>query len=248
MRERNIVTRTFDRLFVLGRPASGKSEFLDFMKKISDAERAERFHIGKMKILDDFVWLWEHFEEDDMWEELIGKRFHSERLEHGYMNSPEIFDLTMKKFNHLISRDFLDKEDFYKDHTLLIEFARGGEKPYKNALSLLLPEIFQRAAILYIEVRGEESVRRNNARYKEKLKHSILAHKVPDEVMARYYKEDDWKMLTEKRDDGFLTLKGAKLPFVTMNNEPESVDPSVLGCRYEAALSHLWGLFSGMRT
>lgn len=238
--------KTFDRLFVLGRPASGKSEFLDFMKKISDAERAERFHIGQMKILDDFVWLWEHFEEDDMWEELIGKRFHSERLEHGYMNSPEIFDLTMKKFDHRIMRDYLDDNNFYKDHTLLIEFARGGEKPYRAALELLSPKIFNRAAILYIDVRGEESVRRNNARYQEKLKHSVLAHKVPDKVMDRYYKEDDWAPLTNKKSDGFLTIKEAKLPFVTMNNEPESVDAGVLGLRYETALSRLWELFAGM--
>ena len=55
------MTKTFDHLFILGRPAAGKSEFMDFMKKISDAERSERFHIGHFVELDDFVWLWEKF-------------------------------------------------------------------------------------------------------------------------------------------------------------------------------------------
>ena len=35
------MTRTFDHLLLLGRPAAGKSEFIDFMKKTTDAERAE---------------------------------------------------------------------------------------------------------------------------------------------------------------------------------------------------------------
>ena len=235
--------KTFDHLFVLGRPASGKSEFLDFMYKLSDAERAERYRIGKMKVIDDFVWLWEKFEEDDLWEKVRGERLHSKRAGHGYvLGSGDLFDFLMQKFDFEIARKYLPDSAFYGENTLLIEFSRGGEKPYATALSRLRREIFERAAILYVEVSGEESLRRNDARYKEKLKASILAHKCPDEDMARFYRDDDWPALTGGKREGLLNISGADVPFVTMGNEPESTDPAVLGPRYKAALEALWNL------
>lgn len=236
---------TFDHLFVLGRPASGKSELLDFLTKCPDAERAEACRIGKMEVVDDFVWLWEQFEEDDLWEEVTGKRPHgSVRESSGYLNTPEQFDFTMAKFDREIARRYLGDEAFYRDHTLLIEFARGGKSPYAKAFPRIRPEIYRRAAVLYVEVSAEESRRRNEARYREKLKHSILAHKVPDRVMDLFYRDDDWTELTNGARDGFLTLQGVRVPFVTMNNEPESTDPAVLSPRYGAALTRLWGLYT----
>lgn len=235
--------KTFDHLFVLGRPASGKSEFLDFMYKLSDAERAERYHVGKMKVIDDFVWLWDKFEEDDLWEKVKGGRLHSKRAGHGYiLDSGDLFDFLMEKFDFEIAKRYLSDSGFYGDNTLLIEFSRGGERPYAPALARLRREIFERAAILYVEVSGEESLRRNEARYREKLKSSILAHKCPDEDMARFYRDDDWPALTGKKMDGLLSVSGVDVPFVTMPNEPESVDPAVLGPRYGAALDKLWKL------
>lgn len=236
--------QTFDHLFVLGRPASGKSEFLDFMTQLSDAERAERFHIGRMTVMDDFVWLWEMFEADDLWERVRGKRLHSKPVPVGYiLDAADLFDFLMEKFRHEIHKRYLSNTAFYQDQTLLIEFARGGERPYKGALSRLTPEIYERAAILYVEVSGQESIRRNDARYREKLKHTVLAHKCPDEDMARFYCNDDWPELTGKKSSGYLTLSGVQVPFATMNNEPESVDPLVLGPRYGDALTRLWELY-----
>jgi hypothetical protein len=37
------------------------------------------------------------------------------------------------------------------------------------------------------------------------------------------------------------------VPFVTMNNEPESTDPAVLEQRYASALGRLWELRSTKR-
>lgn len=240
----SVTKNIFKHLFVLGRPASGKSEFLDFMHKLPDEDRANKFHIGKMAELDDFPWLWEKFEEDDIWEKIIGKRFNSEKLKDGYMNTPEIFDFMMQKLDYIISKKYLNDKFFYENNTLLIEFSRGGECPYASSLSKIRPEIFKDAAIFYVEVTGDESLRRNEARFQEKLKHSILAHKCPDNVMMRYYKNDDWPELTSDKRDGFITIQGIKVPFVTMNNEPESVDPSVLVPRYGTALNKLWELYS----
>lgn len=236
---------TFNHLFILGRPASGKSEFLDFMHKLSDEDRASSFHIGKMEVLDDFVWLWEQFEDDDLWEKINGKRPHgSVPADCGYINTAEQFDFTMVKFDREIKKRYLNQEKFYKDHTLLIEFARGGITPYAGAFPRLGPEIYERAAILYVEVTGAESRRRNEARYREKLRHSILAHKVPDKVMDLFYNEDDWPKITKGSREGNITLNGVAVPFVTMMNEPESTDPVVLGPRYGSALNKLWELKS----
>ncbi|MFA4873902.1 MAG: hypothetical protein WC956_02050 [bacterium] len=234
---------TFDHLFVLGRPASGKSEFLDFMTKLSDAERAQRFHIGKMQVLDDFVWLWEKFLEDDLWENVKGRRLHSKRAGQGYiLDSADLFDFLMEKFDAEISRKFLPNAEFYHEHTLFIEFSRGGEKPYAPALARLSRPLFERAAILYIEVSAEESARRNEARYREKLKHTVLAHKCPDEDMRRFYSVDDWPEITRGERNGHLALGGGRVPFVTMPNEPESTDSAILGQRYGEALQKLWAL------
>lgn len=233
----------FQHLFVIGRPAAGKSELVDFMYRISDAERAEKFHLGKVIVRDDFVWLWEKFEEDDLWERARGGRLHSKRCGNGYiLDSGDLFDFLIEKLSFEIKKKYLADNNFYRENTLLIEFSRGGEKPYKPALDRFDPEIFRRAGILYVEVAGEESLRRNEARYREKLKSSILAHRCPDEDMRRFYRDDDWPTLTEGRRDGFLTLAGVEVPFVTMNNEPESTDPVILGPRYGAALSKLWQL------
>ncbi len=234
---------TFDHLFVLGRPASGKSEFLDFMTKLSDAERAQKFHIGKMTVLDDFVWLWEKFEEDDLWEKVKGTRLHSKRAGNGYvLGSAELFDFLIDKLDREVARSYLTKEGYYEENTLLVEFSRGGEKPYGPALERFRPEIFERTAILYVAVSGEESMRRNEARYQEKLKHSVLCHKCPDEDMERFYRDDDWLQLTEGREEGLIPIGELKVPFVTMPNEPESTDPKVLGPRYGEALRQLWKL------
>ena len=230
----------FEHLFVLGRPAGGKSEFLDMLQKMNDDERARRMHIGKMCTMDDFVWLWEKFEEDDIWERVGKGRLHSDKSGHAYiLRHASLFSFLIAKLNHTIKFAYLKDDAFYKEHSLLIEFSRGGEAPYQPALSRFDPDVLKRAAIIYIEVSREESKRRNDARYQEKLKHSILAHKTPDEDMNRFYAEDDWPEITKGEREGYVEFRGIKIPFVTVHNEPEIKDPSDLAKRYEPALSRL---------
>jgi hypothetical protein len=198
-------------------------------------------HIGEMKVLDDFVWLWEKFEEDDIWEKIGKKRLHSEKEGHGYiLGDGTLFNFLIEKLNFEVKTKYLNRSDFYGDNTLLIEFSRGGEVPYKPALGRFDEEILKRAAILYIEVSHEESVRRNEARYQEKLKSSILAHKTPDHDMERFYSNDDWPEITSGKREGCLNIKGIEVPFLTLNNEPEIKDPKGLADRYSPALQKLY--------
>lgn len=237
----------FEHLIVLGRPAGGKSEFIDYMTHTPDDVRINKYHIGHFKVLDDFVWLWEKFEDDDIWEKLGHKRLYSKKSEHAYViEEDSLFDFMIQKINKEIKKYLSDKE-FYKNNTLLIEFSRGAQKAYDNAFNLLSKELLEKSCIIYISVSFEESWRRNVTRYQEKQKHSILAHMVPREDMDKYYSTDDWPDITNNKPDGYLEYHNLKIPFVTMNNEPESTDPVVLDERYGNALRRLMELTVSLR-
>lgn len=228
----------FKTLILIGRPASGKSEFIDFMKKCESAERAERFHVGEISELDDFLWLWQKFVEDDCWEAAGYDRRFSKRVDHAYViTDASILDYCLARFNAEYPKQ-------PADGTVFVEFARGaGDGGYLHALTHLSDEILNDAAVLFIHTSFEEAMRRNNARYQEKLKHSVLAHKVPDEDMARFGKEIDWLKITKEQPSGTLQIRGIALPFVTVSNEPELKDVGPLAMRYQEALDTLWRLY-----
>ena len=240
----------FDHLIVIGRPACGKSEFISFLKtQISAKNCLEKLHIAPFEELDDFVWLWEKCNEDDIWEELGHPRIVSKKAGHAYfITRPEFYDFLIEKFNPEAEKKYVSHPEFYNDHTLLIEFSRGQDHAYRNALWRFSKPVLERAAIFYIKVSFEESYRRNDARYQEKLKHSILAHKVPDEEMFKYYKTDDWNRITNSAEFGRILINGINVPFITMDNEQESKDPAVLEVRYSTALKKLFTLYKNKET
>lgn len=233
----------FENLFVLGRPACGKSEFIDFMKKLPAEERAAKFAIGRFEEIDDFPWLFDACTEDDRREARGEPRLVSAM-------TPEGPNITKKgyrgslvgRFNDAIAEKYLAHPEFYDEGTLLIEFARGKDDGFRESLSRFLPGILRRGAILHILVSFEESYRRNDARYRKGLESSILFHKVPDQDMYGFFQENDWTELTGGAADGYLSFQGICVPFVTMPNEPESTDPAVLDGRYGAALRRLMQL------
>lgn len=238
----------FRHLLVLGRPACGKSEFIDFLKHATTDVRRSRLHIGQFEEVDDFPWLWEKFQEDVIWEKAGYPRLYTQEYMPGNPGmAPKgaaLFDWCMAKFNDVIARQYAGRADFYDQSTLLIEFSRGGQNAFDKALRMLDRTVLEPAAILYINVSREESWRRNVARYQEKLKHSILAHMVPRETYDYFYDVNDWSDITGGRPSGRIDLNGVQVPFVTMNNEPESTDPAVLEERYATALGELWSLWS----
>lgn len=241
----------FRHLLVLGRPACGKSEFIDFLKHSNPGMRRKRLHIGAFEEIDDFPWLWEKFQDDVLWEKAgYGRLYTKEYMPGNPGMSPEgakLFDWCMHKFNAEIAEKYLPREDMGRDTTLLIEFARGGKDGFAKALGILDRAVLEPAAIFHIQVSREESWRRNVARYQEKQKHSILAHMVPKETYDHFYDVNDWTEITKGEPSGFLEVNGLPVPFVTMNNEPESTDPAVLEERYSTALARLWELRSGTK-
>lgn len=242
------MSEIFQHLFVLGRPACGKSEFIDFLKRSPADMRRSRLHVGGFEEVDDFPWLWEKFQEDVLWAKTAHGRQYTEEYMPGNPGmapkGAKLFDWCMQKFNQVIAGEYLAKPDFYRDKTLLVEFSRGGRDGFGRALRMLDREVLAPGALFYIKVSREESWRRNVARYQEKLRHSILAHMVPRETYDCFYDVNDWDELTGGKPSGWVEIDGVALPFVSMNNEPESTDPRVLEERYAAALGELWSLRS----
>jgi hypothetical protein len=235
----------FEHLLILGRPAGGKSEFIDYMQQQPDVHRAARYHLGRLHIADDFPILWDYFLDDDVLERHGRPRLYSYIVDPGGYTTTDsiIWDLLIDRLNRSVRRDYLDRPALYRDHTVLIEFSRGTEQGYRGALATLDPAILARGAILYIAVSFEESWRRNVARYDQKRRAGILTHMVPREGMERIYGRDDWFDLAPA-PAGYLQVGAVCVPYVTMDNEQESTDPAVLDERYGAALEDLWGLLA----
>lgn len=243
------MSSTFDHILLNGRPGGGKSELIDFIRQTPLEKRKELFHIGDMVFEDDFVWLWEKFTEDDLWESMGYTRLYSRTHKLGYVQFDDqksghpLLDLCCKKFNVAIKNKYLNKPGFYDDHTVFIEFARGmADGGYKHVYDLLDDEILKRSAILYVQVSFAESKRKNDARYKEWEKGSILSHSLPEESLLRFSESDDWDELTGGKECGFIDIRGIQIPFVTMPNEPELKNGPELDARYSRALTLLKGL------
>lgn len=232
---------TFDTLLLLGRPASGKSEFIDFMNKCPVERLAERYHISPFHVIDDFPILWEKCEEDDLWEHLGRKRLYSHPINGNYYVTDDgLWPFLIGKINER-ARSLLSKTT-PSNETIMIEFSRGKRHGYSEALGCLSPQLLSRAAILYVQVPFSESLRRNIARYNEKKSSGILTHSVPTKEMKRTYKEDDWPDIA-RAPRGMLIVNGITIPYVTMNNEPELTDIDALDSRYREALEQLYALY-----
>lgn len=185
--DETVLGEVFDILLLLGRPASGKSEFIDFMEKCPLERRASRYHIAPFSVLDDFPILWEKFEEDDLWESLGRKRLYSRPADGNYsVVDSGIWPFLIEKVNHRVAEVLTDATAL-SHRTLIIEFSRGGNHGYAEALKRLSGQILSRAAILYVFVSFEETRRRNIARYDEEGKNRILTHSVPSQELERTY-------------------------------------------------------------
>ena len=105
--------------------------------------------------------------------------------------------------------------------TAIIEFSRGSEHGgYRSALPNLSDAILQQAAILYIDVSWEESLRKNRRRFNPARPDSILEHGLPDAKLERLYRRDDWRELRLPAK-GRLEIGGHRVPYVVFDNEDD---------------------------
>jgi hypothetical protein len=225
-------------VIITGRPAAGKSEVIDFLKKVPSDERIRRFHIGEFEELDDFVYVWETFEIDD-----ILSRNGKPRLwtnEKYWFRDPFIWNVYIERLSLEYRKKIARDPQYHETKTTLVEFARGGKEGIGEALRYLHPDLLGRASLVYIRVSYEESVRKNRRRARKGEEDSILYHSLPDEKMEFYYRENDWESLAA-RDPDFLEVKGIRVPYAVFENEPEkTLDPTMIGHELERVMHKLW--------
>jgi hypothetical protein len=234
------VGERFETIILIGRPAAGKSEVIDYLKQTGEAERARRFRIGPLVEFDDFPFVWETFEIDDLLERVGEPRVFTTK---DYVfKSERLWDLFIERINLEFRKALARDPAFTTTHTALVEFSRGGERGFAEAFGRLSDEILSRAGIVYINVSYQESVRKNRRRFDPSRADSILYHSLPDEKMERYYRTNDWERLSGGRKAGRLRVRGFDVPFAVLDNEPERTDdPARLGPALEDVFGRLWG-------
>lgn len=234
---------TFDILLLIARPAAGKSEIIDYLKRTGVEERRRRFHIGEFEEIDDFPMLWVWFEEDMILDELGHPRLYTR--EDGYFKAHYLWDLLIRRICLEYHKRLRDNPEYHNRYTTIIEFARGSEHGgFARAFEHLSAEVVQRAAILYINVSYQESLRKNRQRFNPDRPDSILEHGLPDHKMEHLYKEMDWDRLSAA-DPHFITIQGRRVPYAVFENEDDVTTGrgEALGRRLEETLARLWQLY-----
>ena len=230
----------FPLLLLLGRPASGKSEIIDYLGRQTDDERRRRFHLGSLAVRDDFPLLWSWLEEDALLERMGQPRLHSST--DGYFLQRHSWDVLVQMLCQSHDNALADDPGRGAGRSFVLEFSRGREHGgYRRALDNLTDAILRRAAILYVRVSFQESLRKNRRRFNPERPHSILEHGLSDEKMDRLYRDDDWDEVCAAPRRS-VEVRGITVPAMSLENEDDVTTPRgpALGQRLEECLGALW--------
>ncbi len=227
----------------MGRPASGKSEIIDYLSKLGPDQRRNRFHLGELEVVDDFPMLWAWFEEDRLLSKMGKPPLHTG--EDGYFKEDYLWDLLIRRLCLEYRKRKTEGPRLHERSTVIIEFSRGSEHGgYRRAFEQMSVDVLKAAVVLYVQVTFEESLRKNRKRFNPEAPHSILEHSLPEAKMKRLYGIDDWSELS-RSDSRFLLLKDLKVPYTVFENEAdftttggEELDRRLAGC-FEA----LWRIY-----
>jgi hypothetical protein len=239
MREKDL----FDIILLIARPAAGKSEIIDYLKRIPLEERKRRFHVGRFDEIDDFPMIWAWFEEDALLDKMGHPRLHTDP--EGYFTHNYLWDLLIERIGLEYQKKQRDLPQDADAITTIIEFSRGREHGgYRSAFSHLSRQILEKAALLYVDVTWEESLRKNKKRFNPAKPDSILEHSLSEAKLERLYKETDWSEVS-KVDPHYLAIEGMRVPYVVFDNSDDVTTQrgEALGKRLEQALTDLWTLF-----
>jgi hypothetical protein len=237
---------TFDLLFLIARPAAGKSEIVDYLRRVGVEERRRRFHVGRFEVVDDFPMLWAWLEEDTILSRMAHPRLHTD--ESGYFKFPYLWNVLVERLALEIEKRDRDRAPD-RGITTIVEFSRGSEHGgYGEALRHFPEEMLQRAAITYVRISYQESLRKNRLRFNPDRPDSVLEHGLPDEKMERLYREDDWDVFSAE-DPTHVTVKGVRVPYAVFENEDDvtTARGDALGQRLEEILGRLWAIRSRKR-
>lgn len=247
---------TFEIVMLNGRPASGKSEVIDYLKQTPLPERIRRFHIGEFEEFDDFPILWERFEDDDIWERYGKPRLISDKTYQyegqtlpGYIfKDPFFWNFLIVKLCQQYARRLRDVPNYRETRTALFEFARGTQHGgFEEAYRYLSDDVLERAVAIHIRVSWAESLRKNLRRRNPDKPDSILEHSLETKKLEFLYQESDWERFSAP-DPDYLHAGERRVLYAVFENEPEKTDkPEVLGRHLEEVCAKLWARYSALR-
>jgi len=234
---------TFDALLLIGRPASGKSKIIDSLTRTPPDVRRRKFHTANLDVLDDFPMVWAWVEEDQILSERLGKpRLHTDA--DGCFKYDYLWHVLLERLSLEYHRRLRDDPTYHDHTTLILEFARGTQHGgYAEAFTHLADDLLHRAAVVYVCVSFKESLRRNRRRFEPERPEGTLEHSVPEDVLTRLYRDDDWATFSAG-DSDFFTVRDIRVPYAVFENEVD-VRTGVRGqlmARLEAVLGRLWEL------
>jgi hypothetical protein len=233
----------YEVIIIIGRPASGKSEIIDYLQNLPADERLRRYHVGEMDVIDDFPMLWTWFEEDAILSKVLDRpRLHTDNQ--GYFKYQYLWNLLIERIGLEYHKRLRDDPRYHDHTTTIVEFSRGSEHGgYVEAFSHLPEDLLKRTGILFVNVSFEESQRKNRRRFNPYRPDSILEHGLPDERLERLYRKDDWEHFSAD-DPAYIHVHGTKVPYVVFENEDDVTTdtPDLLAQRLEEALTCLGDL------
>jgi hypothetical protein len=214
---------------------------------MDSGRRRKDFGLGEICELDDFPYVWEAFEIDDILSRYGRPRVFTDP-DYTFKDDRMMWALLIERINLEYQKRLARDPRYLEPHTLFIEFARGGPSGIRDALTTLDPAILAKASVLYLDVTYEESLRRNRRRSRPGQADSILYHSLPDQKMERYYRTHDWQELSAGKSQGFLKVRDAEVPFAVFSNEDDkTADPGRLAPALSAAFAALRAQRSPMR-
>jgi hypothetical protein len=230
-----------NKIILNARPAAGKSEILHFLNSLSAAKRKKDFHLGTLRVIDDFPYLWRWFEEDDILETMNKPRLFTDK--DGYFKKTYLWDLLIHLMNLEYKKFIRDYSD-HDEYTVIFEFSRGSQHGgYHRAYSALSREVLDQCALMYLNVSWKESLRKNRARFNPDKPDSILEHGLPDNKLEVLYKDDDFKELkTNVGSSEYFSIQDLNMPYVIFENEDDvTTNPGdELEKRLKQGLNTLW--------
>ena len=173
------------KVFLLGRPGSGKSALAQLIKVSADRRGWLAHHFYDYKYLQEMFQ--REIEENVPLEERAFRQKGPEAC-HGFdVVDFSVLDRALEEMAAKIRASELNSTGDNK--LLLIEFAR---QEYSRALNIFGHDILQDALLLYINLDLETCIKRVHRRAIDNASRSELDHFVSDDIMRRYYGDDDW--------------------------------------------------------
>lgn len=162
------------KVFIIGRPGSGKSTVAGLIKMLASDRGWSTHYINDYELLQKLF-----LQETDQCTPLEGRKFRlaGPKECNGFdVTDFSVLDTVLEKM-----REEVKGMSSLEDNTLcLVEFARAN---YRDALQLFGSNLLQDAHLLYLDVDIESCMERNHRR---------TDHFISDDIMRDYYHKDDW--------------------------------------------------------